>query len=236
MKKCLLTKAFLTKRRHQRKTPSAIYKVGSKFKLIFGKSPVNNNLENSLENPLTIRLSASIPSAFGTINLHPTTHWCIEMIEKHLKNEKVLDVGVGAGVLTICMLRLIIEEKKNLTENFRVDAFDIYQDAIRQAKINLRLNAVEKRVNLKQGLLSDYPNNFYSLVIANLPPIAISELWLQLLEKVEDKGKLILSGILNHNFSSILEKITNKGFKLVDKVVTDLWCLIVVEKVSTTIE
>lgn len=235
MKKCLLNEKFLTKRHHQRKSPTAIYNVGVKLRLIFGKIPTTDPLDNNpLDNRLVIKLSASIPSAFGTINLHPTTHWCIEMLEKHLKGEKFLDVGTGAGILTLCVLRLIMDNKKISQENFlkmfQMDAFDIYQDAIKQAKINLRLNGLEKYVNLRQGILSDYPEKFYSLVIANLPPIAISELWLELTNKVAANGKLILSGILRHNFTNMVEKLSSKGFKLVDQVVTDFWCLIVLEK------
>jgi ribosomal protein L11 methyltransferase len=127
---------------------------------------------------------------------------------------------------------LIIAKENEYLKNCRVDAFDIYQDAIKQARTNLRLNGLEKQVNLRQGVLTDYPEKAYSIVIANLPPIAIAELWPQLIEKVADNGKLILSGILRHNFTGITQKLTSKGFKLIDNVLTDLWCLIVMEKDS----
>lgn len=223
LRKCLLNKEFLTIRCHQRKSPKTVYDIGAKLKLVFG-SPTSPDL---LDNRLLIKLSASIPSAFGSMSLHPTTRWCIEMLEKYLSVDKILDVGVGAGILTLSILRLIINDKK--ISNFQIDAFDIYQDAVKQAQINLRLNGLETYVNLRQGVLSDYPENFYSLVIANLPPIAISSLWLELTNKVAINGKLILSGILRHNFKDMVEKLSSKGFKLVDQVVTDFWCLIVVE-------
>lgn len=228
MKSCLLNEAFLTKRRHQRQTSNAIYDIGAKLRLAFAKP--NTNI--SLDGRLLIRLSTSYPSAFGTTNLHPTTKWCAEMLEKYLVGSKILDVGTGAGILTLCALRLIMSKENGYLDNFQIDAFDIYQDAIKQAKINLRLNGLERYVNLRQGVLTDYPENFYSTLIANLPPIAISELWLKLIEKIADNGRLILSGILKHNFSTIVEKLTRAGFKLIDQVTTDLWCLIVLEKHS----
>jgi ribosomal protein L11 methyltransferase len=226
LKNCLLTEAFLTKRRHQRQTSTTIYDIGTSLRIVFAKPNANILLDERL----VIRLSTSIPSVFGTSNLHPTTIWCAEMLEKHLIGEKILDVGTGAGILTLCALRLIMNKQNGYLDKYQIDAFDIYQDAIKQARINLRLNGLDKRVNLRQGVLANYPERFYSVVIANLPPIAIAELWPQLIEKVADNGKLILSGILKHNFSSMVGKLTRKGFKIIDQVITDLWCLIVVEK------
>lgn len=233
MKKCLLNKQFLTKRRHQRLSPTSVYDIGDKLRLVFGKPSSINSLDNNLNNldsHLLIKLSSSVPSAFGTNNLHPTTIWCIEMLEKYLKGEKLLDVGTGAGIIIICALKLIRNKEEKFPTNFQADAFDIYQDAIKQAKTNLRLNGLEKYVNLEQNTLTNYPNNFYTLVIANLPPIAISELWLELIEKVADNGRLILSGILRHSFADLVERFSRKGFKLIDEKLTDLWCLAVLEK------
>lgn len=242
MKNCLLTKAFLTKRRHQRQTSTAVCDVGARFRLVFGKVTANslvidkidkiNKIDNVESERLVIRLSASIPSAFGSTNLHTTTFWCAEMLEKYLEGDKILDVGTGAGILTICTVRLIMDVGISYLNSCQIDAFDIYQDAIAQARINLRLNGLEKYVNLRQSILANYPKRFYSIVIANLPPIAIAEFWPQLIEKVANNGKLILSGLLKHNLSSMVERLTRNNFKLIDQVVTDLWCLIVVEKNS----
>ncbi|KAF0250234.1 MAG: hypothetical protein FD167_368 [bacterium] len=219
MKNCLLTKAFLTKRRHQRKASTAIYDIGARLRLVFGKTILNKPLIDNER--LVIRLSASVPSAFGTTNLHNTTVWCMEMLEKYLEGDKILDVGTGAGILAICVVRLIMDKENSYLNSCQIDAFDIYQDAIAQA-----------RTNLRQSVLADYPKTFYSTVIANLPPIAITELWPQLIEKVANNGKLILSGLLKHSLSSMVEKLNRNNFKLIDQVVTDLWCLIVVEKNS----
>ncbi len=229
MKNCLLTKAFLTKRRHQRKASTAIYDIGARLRLVFGKTILNKPLIDNER--LVIRLSASVPSAFGTTNLHNTTVWCMEMLEKYLEGDKILDVGTGAGILAICVVRLIMDKENSYLNSCQIDAFDIYQDAIAQARTNLRLNGLEKYVNLRQSVLADYPKTFYSTVIANLP-IAITELWPQLIEKVANNGKLILSGLLKHSLSSMVEKLNRNNFKLIDQVVTDLWCLIVVEKNS----
>lgn len=217
---CKITKDFLTLRRHKRQTIEQFYNVGQKFCLVYSKINLDNiSIEN---NRFIIKLSASIPTAFGTTNLHPTTCWCIEMLEKYLQDGKVLDVGTGAGILAIVAFKLKRENQ--------VFAFDIYQDAIKQAKINCRLNGLEKYIDLKQAKLNDYPINAYSTIIANLPPIAISELFPDLIDRLTINGNIIISGILKHNFIDIERKLINRGLKIVDKMVTDLWCLIVASK------
>lgn len=216
---CKITKDFLTLRRHKRQTIEQFYNVGQRICLVYGKTNLNDLAGSNL---LVIKLSASIPTAFGTTNLHPTTCWCIEMLEKYLQYGNVLDVGTGAGILAIVAFKLKRENQ--------VFAFDIYQDAIKQAKINFRLNGLEKYIDLKQAKLNDYPINSYSTIIANLPPIAISELFQDLIDRLTIGGNIIISGILKHNFIDIERKLINRGLKIVDKEVTDLWCLIVASK------
>jgi ribosomal protein L11 methyltransferase len=221
MKKCLLTKTFLTKRRHQRKSLTVVYDVGQKIRLVYGNHKLNLTSEKK-----TIRLSSNIPSAFGTNNLHITTRWCIEMLEKYIQPGKILDVGTGAGLLAICAAFLL----KDYTKDFSIEAFDIYQDAIKQAKTNLRLNSVETLITLKLNTILDYPQNYYSLIIANLPPIAIAELFDSLIGKLQKKGIIIISGILKHNISNIEQKLIGLGLEVTEKIETDLWCLIVGKK------
>ena len=216
---CKITKDFLTLRRHKRQTPEIIYALGQRIRLVYGKTSLNDLVDSNL---LVIKLSASIPTAFGTINLYPTTCWCIEMLEKYLQDGKVLDVGTGAGILAIAAFKL---KPKN-----QVFAFDIYQDAIKQAKINFRLNGLEKHIKLKQAKLNDYPINSYSTIIANLPPIAISELLSNLIDRLAIDGNIIISGILKHNFTDIERKLISRNLKIIDKVITNLWCLVVAEK------
>lgn len=225
--KCLLTKGFLIKRRHQRNSQTLIYNVGKIFRLVFN----GKNIQIDNKERVIVTLSTSVVSAFGTVNLHPTTKWCIEMLEKHLLEGNFLDVGTGSGLIAICYM-FLLEDKNKFLKNYKVDAFDIYLDAVKQARTNLRFNGLENFINLKQAALGDYQNNFYSLVVANLPPIAISELFTNLLEKVTLNGKIILSGILKHSFSNLVESFVNKGFKVIEKIETDLWCLIVAQRIA----
>src|SRR4051794_23615454 len=92
-----------------------------------------------------VPLSTSIPAAFGAVQLHQTTRWSIEMLEKYYCGGCVLDVGTGAGLLAICTARL------SRDNNRIIEAFDIYSDAVRQARINIRLNQLTKKISLRRG-------------------------------------------------------------------------------------
>ena len=69
--------------------------------------------------------------SFGT-GSHPSTRFCIEEIEKHLKKgDTVLDLGCGSGILSIIALLLGAQS---------ATAIDIDPNAVDVAYRNLRLN------------------------------------------------------------------------------------------------
>src|SRR6185436_18962674 len=110
---------------------------------------------------LIVRIATSIPSAFSAGALHQTTQWCLEMLEKYYHGGRLLDVGTGAGLLALCAARLAIADKLSA----QIEAFDIYQDAVKQARLNLRFNSLSSYVKLHQAELSDYPEQAYDFVI-----------------------------------------------------------------------
>lgn len=220
-----LSAQFLTKRRHRRCAPDdAVCDVGARFRICFGAP--RKIREKTQDGRLQLRVSASVPSAFGSVNLHETTRWSIEALERHYRGGPLLDVGTGAGLLALAAARLAAEAGYRA----RIDAFDIYNDAVRQARVNLRLNGVAGQVDLRQATLADYPAQTYTVVMANLPPVAINELWPALTEKLTVGGRLILSGILNHNLSRLIDRLGQAGLVIREQVVTELWCLLVAER------
>jgi ribosomal protein L11 methyltransferase len=235
MPECHLNSNFLIKRRHQRQTPPRlVYDIGQQFRLIYGPRLLEQQLLTTER--LVVRIATSLPATFGAAQLHQTTRWSIEMLEKYYQGGYLLDVGTGAGLLAICAAKLSqATSEQSQSINYQLDqpfieAFDIYNDAIKQAEINLRLNSLSKSVNLRCGELAGYPIDKYSLVIGNLPPIAISSLWPDLITRLAPNGRLILSGLLKHNLTRMREKLSASGLMLVDQIETDLWCLLVAQR------
>ena len=77
--------------------------------------------------------------AFGT-GTHPTTVMSIQALERTVKkDDSVIDVGTGSGVLSIAAAMLGAE---------KVTALDLDEVAVQSAKINIKLNKVHPVVDV----------------------------------------------------------------------------------------
>lgn len=216
---------FFIKRRHHRTVKPTCINIDTTFTIYAGNAqqvPINNSSDDNI----LIKLLPSIPSAFGSQSLHITTRYILTMLSKYLNAGAILDVGTGNGLLSIAAQ--LLAQKRDYTVT--IDAFDIYSDAIAQSRINMRWNGVNKKINLRLGRLADYQNDHYQLVLANLPPVAIDLLWSELISKLQQQGIIILSGFLHHNATRWIEKFELSGCQLIDKVITDFWCLMVMQR------
>lgn len=127
--------------------------------------------------------------AFGT-GAHPTTQLCLAAIERYLQpGERVLDLGCGAGILSIAAAKLGAA---------RVDGFDIDPVAVQATQENAVLNKVAPAVNAALGSLDEALHHpAYDLVVANLlSKVVIEMLHSGLTDTVAEGGVIILSGIL----------------------------------------
>jgi len=77
-----------------------------------------------------------------------------------IKNKEILDMGTGSGVISIyCALK----------GARKVTAVDIDETAIENAKYNLKINKVEKRVNVLKSDLFDNISGSFDYIFGNLP-------------------------------------------------------------------
>ena len=157
--------------------------------------------------------------AFGTGN-HETTRLCIEALIEFLKDAKpegkpigeltCCDAGCGSGILAISAKKLGLGS---------VVGFDTDPDAIRISFENTELNALDGEIDFKVGdLLTGFQGRSYDLVFANILAVVLVEFATQLLNSVNDGGRLILSGILTieannveHCFRTELERLGKAG-------------------------
>jgi len=125
--------------------------------------------------------------AFGT-GTHATTQLCIEALERRVKKNRgaVLDVGTGSGILAIVAAKLGAQE---------VLGIDIDQVAVEVARENAERNGVKGRVRIRKGGVGRIQKKF-DLVLANVDFKGLKRLRKPLLRHLNDKGFLILSGIL----------------------------------------
>jgi ribosomal protein L11 methyltransferase len=147
--------------------------------------------------------------AFG-IGSHPTTRMSIRLIEKFLyKNDTVLDVGTGSGILMIVAAKLGAGE---------IVGVDVDPHAVEIARNNLLLNRIdENKFKVLTSNLVDSIKGRFDMVVANITFDAISEL-LNNVKTVltKEKGLFIVSGIVETDKDILAEKMNAAGFELVD--------------------
>jgi ribosomal protein L11 methyltransferase len=126
--------------------------------------------------------------AFGD-GRHPTTELCVTLLESVLENKKetsCCDVGTGTGLLAI------VAEKLGLKE---IDAFDICKVSVKNAKKNTTQNNCTNINCFEENIETFTPNKKYDVVIANLLTEIIESNIQNLINLMEPKGLLIISGI-----------------------------------------
>lgn len=122
--------------------------------------------------------------AFGWA--HPTTTVNLDCLEDHWQGGNFLDVGTGTGILAIAAAFLHPEA--------HIDAYDISKDIIDSASFCAEINGVLDKINLKTADITDYTDNFYDLITANLLPSIFLQVKEELVKKLKPGAKLILSG------------------------------------------
>ncbi|WP_187647952.1 50S ribosomal protein L11 methyltransferase [Nitrosophilus labii] len=154
--------------------------------------------------------------AFGSGH-HPSTLNCLKIVSQKVKKEdKVLDVGTGSGILAIAAAK----------KGAIVDICDTDELAVKEAKKNFRLNKVEfnkawigSAVNLKEK---------YDIVIVNIVADVLVFLAKDLKSCVKDGGYLILSGIVEKYLSNVLERYND--LKLIKKIQEKEWITLLLAK------
>jgi ribosomal protein L11 methyltransferase len=192
---------------------------------------VNNKLEivpswsKDIESKSEKKIAIYPGMGFGT-GSHETTFLCLKLFTEELLSKKideVLDFGSGSGILGLAALLFNPEAK--------VDFYDIDPEANKNCFQNAELNGlVERSFRLLLPEVRDRLIPQYDIVFANiLESILIMEKT-ALIEHVRPGGSLILSGLLRHQVSGIIEAYSRAGVSLQRKEEKGDWAALLFVK------
>lgn len=160
--------------------------------------------------------------AFGT-GTHATTVLCLRALEKVLSGgEKVLDVGCGTGVLSIAAAKLGAES---------VLAIDLDPVAVDSAKLNVELNRVVDRVEVRQNDLVTDLNGPYDVVVANILAEVLVTFPHEVYERLKPGGIYITSGIIQSKADMVKAALDKAGLPVEETFHEEDWVAFLSKKV-----
>ena len=191
-----------------------ILNIGEKFVIV----PTWREYENE-ENKYVINIDPGM--AFGTGG-HETTSLCIKNLEKYVKpHDNIIDVGCGSGILSIAASYLTDGEIK---------AVDLDKLAVDVSRENFTLNNLENRITVEEASLLTKETKKYNVIVANILAHIIELMLDDAYNLLEDGGYYITSGIIKDKKDELLEKMLERGFKLVEETSDNEWYSFVVTK------
>ena len=189
-------------------------------------------MESPDPNRVAIKIDPGM--AFGT-GTHPTTQLCLELMEgaiydireaaatspmailnSRISNNqfRMIDIGCGSGILSIAALKLGAVQAL---------AVDIDPESVTNARENADTNGVGQELILGVGSVQEILDGAFEfrrapVVVANiLAPVIIRLFDVGLAGLVEDRGALILSGILQEQEQSVIEAAQARGLRMNDR-------------------
>lgn len=157
--------------------------------------------------------------AFGT-GTHQTTQLCMKALEKYMKpNDKVADIGMGSGILSI------LAKKLGASCVYGCDTDDT---VIEVAKENAKKNGVDAIFELGTA---DKVNEKFDFVCANILHFVLAEIMGDLKNLMKTGALMSLSGILDEKKQMVIDAYEKENLELVEEIHQDQWTSFVVKRV-----
>ncbi len=152
--------------------------------------------------------------SFGT-GEHETTRLVLMMLEKYIKkNDFVLDVGSGTGILAIGSV--LLGAKKAI-------GIDNDEWCLLNGIENVKQNNLEEKVEIRLCELHQIEEKNFDLIIANINKHILLDISALLQKKLKKDGVLILSGLLFSDEEDIISMYHSNGFSYIEKKLMNEW-------------
>ena len=169
------------------------------------------------EGEILVRMDPGM--AFGT-GTHETTRLVMRIMQDELKGgERVLDVGTGSGILSICASKLGAAS---------CNAYDIDPVAVNVARENAKDDGCDNITVGVSDLLAgvDLSGGKYNFCVANIVADIIIRMMPDISDYLEVGAPLILSGIIAPRADEVREAVRAAGFEIVREEQENDWLAI----------
>ena len=156
--------------------------------------------------------------AFGT-GTHSTTVMCLEFLQEYnLEDKTVLDLGCGSGILSIAAAKLGAKA---------VLALDYDPVAVKVASQNVRHNAIEAAVTVRESNLFAVADGEYDIVVANIIARIIIEAMPAVKAHLAPCGIFIASGIIQEKLGGVLAALAEYDLRVIEQRTDGEWVALV---------
>ncbi len=167
--------------------------------------------------------------AFGT-GQHATTKLVIDAIQRYATREDLfgaraiahnaLDLGTGSGILAILCAKLGIA---------RTVAVDNDPVACEAAEENVKINGVAEKVQVRCVEIDKIAESF-DLIAANILAETLIDMREEIVERLNSKGVLILSGILKQSGADVKREFMKSKLDFVESINDEDWTALIFTK------
>ena len=172
------------------------------------------------EGEVIIRMDPGM--AFGT-GTHETTRLVMRAMQDELRGgERVLDVGTGSGILSICASKLGAKCCR---------AYDIDPVAVKVARENVRDNGCDNvEVDVSDLLKNvDVSDGKFDFCVANIVADIIIRMMPDVRRVLKNGSPLILSGIIAERADEVRACVKDNGFEVVREITENDWVAMTVK-------
>lgn len=151
---------------------------------------------------------------FGNLS-HPTTKLTLTLFLPLIKEQNIVDIGSGSGVLSLAAIAAGANH---------VSAVDIDPLALEHTEINAKLNKWEKKIHCFSPEEISLPEKGKLLLLMNMIESEQQLAWNSLKDHLSGKElELVTSGILTKDKESYLQSMESLGFKLMREIAENEW-------------
>ena len=161
--------------------------------------------------------------AFGT-GTHETTRLVMKIMQDELRGgERVLDVGTGSGILSICASKLGAKS---------CNAYDIDPVAVKVARENAKDGGCDNVTVGVSDLLAgvDLSGGKYDFCVANIVSDIIIRMMPDISDYLADGAPLILSGIIEPRADEVRSSVKENGFTITREEKENDWVAIMAKR------